>query len=137
MAKIFDKKGKFIYYEERQYAKGMVNKIYRETYLMHELKEAIKGKDVRIVVFSGSSKNEYDKQSIDRGIVITNNGVVRVVDEDGYTYTGERASVKIGGYTILISGGSVRIFDNENKRDVKFAVDLKNGDEVVINVDSD
>ena len=57
MKKVFEAEGIFIEYEERPYKDGLgnviPNKVERPTKLWWLLKEAIKGKNVRVVVYEG------------------------------------------------------------------------------------
>ena len=131
MAKvIFDRKGVFIKYKEDKYKTpyGVVpNRSEMYTKLWWELKEVIKGKDVRVIVLDNGEDSKGSKLS-QHGVLIKPDG--NSVMFFGYGFdvmTGDQVEVKVGDVVVRVrKGGSVEVF-KEGNRKVQYDLDYDNG----------
>ena len=119
MKKIFDKKGVFINEKIELYKlneEEVINRAIKETKLMYDLRNAITGKDVRVIVFEEDGNNDKIKTRRE-DFVVRDYGDLVGFFYDGSFSARERVVVCIGDFEVhIFNKDGFRVVFRKSKR---------------------
>ncbi len=138
MKVIFDKAGKFVHYEEKDYYDGVgdviKNRVEKETDLWFWLKEAVKGKNVRIIVVEEDNDDSDYKSGVGRGSVLLaqRDGNVIFIGYNYDSFTAKEVVIKADKFYITVKGnGTVEISKSKDgRKSVQYRFDFDDEDRV-------